>query len=538
MSQFIENEAAPIVSTLLRQGLIPDYSEALSLIDQSEIRTSGDAKWALGATGIGVASSLGILALSGITAPIIIPIGAALGCLATAWNSRQTEIDRQRESEFLGSFPGVLDLIEAKADGSNDARVAAAYEQSLKSYRYGELDNIERFIGGTKAVTLQDIPIDDSPIADPVAAVPTVVQPQTTPVALAAPVAGLPGFIAEMAHNVRSSLIVGIPGAGKGLTVANLISKVRHYRPELQIFGTDPKNDPKESGYWQGYTAIDRFDMERLDRWEIESRLSDDLNRFLDAGDNALWVIDEFATLIGMVDKKWLDKFTAKIQAIVQMGNSRNRYVWIVSQSGNLSELKLQPSLRSSLELLAIVRPGSDAAVAGLIRTDLIADKDTTRMQAMIDRSPVARAYYYGKAGQWAAMPTLPNLSGYDRDSRRWEPGFVPVEPPTETTEFDVAAVDRALGHEPWEGKANPKLKPKLNPATLPDPVMEVIGTQPEGEHKDGLKRAYQWYLNRQRKNKPVTLEDFVKAVERKGSGMESIKNAVGIFNDLIHLIS
>jgi hypothetical protein len=446
MSRFIENEASPIVSTLLRQGFIPDYSEALTIIDQSELRTSGDAKWALGATGLGVASTCGILALSGVTAPILIPIGAALGCLATAWNSRQTEIDRQRESEFLGQFPDVLALIEAKdSAGATEAHIAAAYEQTFKAYRYGDLDSIERFIGGTNATKLQDIPIDDSPIEiieTPQAAPqahPTVTPPP-------APVAGLPGFIAEMSHNVRSSLIVGIPGAGKGLTVANLISKVRHYRPELQIFGTDPKNDPKEAGYWQGYTAIDRFDMERLDGWEIEQRLTDDLNRFLDAGDNTLWVIDEFATLIGMVDRKWLDKFTAKIQAIVQMGNSRSRYVWIVSQSGNLSELKLQPSLRSSLELLAIVRPGSDAAVAGLIRTDLIADKDTTRMQAMIDRSPVGRAYYYGKAGQWAAMPVLPNLSGYDRDARRWVPGFVPVEPPTEATVFDVAAVDRAFG--------------------------------------------------------------------------------------------
>jgi hypothetical protein len=446
MSRFIENEASPIVSTLLRQGFIPDYSEALSLIDQSETRTRGDAMFALGATGLGVASSCGILALSGLTLPIIIPIGAALGCLATAWNSRQTEIDRIKESEFLGQFPQVLSLLESKdSAGATEEHIAAAYEQTFKSYRYGELDDIERFIGGTKATKLQDIPIDDSPIEiieTPQAAPQT--QPTVTPPP--APVAGLPGFIAEMSHNVRSSLIVGIPGAGKGLTVANLISKVRHYRPELQIFGTDPKNDPKEAGYWHGYTAIDRFDMERLDGWEIEQRLTDDLNRFLDAGDNALWVIDEFATLIGMVDKKWLDKFTAKIQAIVQMGNSRSRYVWIVSQSGNLSELKLQPSLRSSLELLAIVRPGSDAAVAGLIRTDLIADKDTTRMQAMIDRSPVGRAYYYGKAGQWAAMPELPNLSGYDRDARRWVPGFVAVEPNTEATVFDVAAVDRALG--------------------------------------------------------------------------------------------
>jgi hypothetical protein len=467
----IEPENAPIVSTYLRNGLIPELAEALNLIDKSEQTMKGDAAWGLGATAIGIASSCGILALSGVVPVMAIPAIACFGCVTAAWNSRQTEIDRVRESEFLLQFPQVLELVEAKADGTNDLRVADAYDQTFKSYRYGDLEDLGRFLSGSAPTKLQNIPIDDSPIAlvtnqpleRPQVQTAHPVEPCNVPVAeyLEPAKMGLPGFIAEMSHNVRSSLIVGIPGAGKGLTVSNLIGKVRHYRPELQIFGTDPKNDPKETGYWQGYTAIDRFDMERLDGWEIEQRLTGDLNRFLDAGDNALWVIDEFATLIGMVSDKWLKGFTAKIQAIVQMGNSRGRYVWIVSQSGNLSELKLQPSLRSSLELLAIVRPGSDAAVAGLIRTDLIADKDTTRMQAMIDRSPVGRAYYYGKAGQWAAMPELPNLSGYDRDSRQWMPGCTPPEPPYEPTEFDVAAVESALGIDAWAVEA-PKQKPRL----------------------------------------------------------------------------
>jgi hypothetical protein len=467
----IELENAPIVSTYLRNGLIPELAESLNLIDKSERMMRGDAAWGLGATAIGIASSCGILALSGIVPVMAIPAIACIGCVAAAWNSRQTEIDRQRESEFLMQFPQVLALAEGKADGTNDLRVADAYDQTFKSYRYGDLEDLGRFLSGSAPTKLQDIPIDDSPIVaynEQFPDGPQMTEAQSVqahneqlPDAPAAPAKmGLPGFIAEMSHNVRSSLIVGIPGAGKGLTVANLISKIRHYRPELQIFGTDPKNDPKEAGYWHGYTAIDRFDMERLDGWEIEQRLTGDLNRFLDAGDNALWVIDEFATLIGMVDKKWLDKFTAKIQAIVQMGNSRSRYVWIVSQSGNLSELKLQPSLRSSLELLAIVRPGSDAAVAGLIRTDLIADKDIARMQAMIDRSPVGRAYYYGKVGQWAAMPELPNLSGYDRDARQWMPGRVPPEPVSEPTEFNVAAINTALGGDAWAVET-PKPKPR-----------------------------------------------------------------------------
>jgi hypothetical protein len=448
MSQFIENEASPIVSTLLRQGFIPDYSEALSLIDQSETRTRSDAMLALGATGLGVASTCGILALSGTTLPILIPIGAALGCLMTAWNSRQTEIDRIKESEFLGQFPQVLALIESKdSAGATEAHIAAAYEQTFKSYRYGDLDSIDRFIGGTKAVKLQDIPIDDSPIADPVATVPTVIQPPT--VAPAPPVAGLPGFVAEMTHAVKSSLIVGIPGSGKDLTIAYLLSEVKQRRPELTLIGIDPKNDPKETGYYRNFEPgnLDRFKAAKLSPWEIQERLDRALNLVLDQ-DDVLFFINEFATLAGFCDDKWMKQFNAKLQSIAQMGDSENRYLWIASQTGNLSELKMQSSLRSTLgaNMLAIVKPGSDAAIAGLTKTDLISSHDEQRMRAMIDRSPVGRAYYYSRAAQWSPMPELPNLSGYDRDARRWVPGFVPVEPPSEATVFDVAAVDRALG--------------------------------------------------------------------------------------------
>jgi hypothetical protein len=294
---------------------------------------------------------------------------------------------------------------------------------------------------------LGTIPIDDSPIA-----VPEDISPLATIQGMgrrqddAPAVAGTPQFVAEMSHAVRSSLIVGIPGSGKGLTTAVLIQEVRKRRPELRIFGIDPKNDSKETGYWQGYTAIDRFDAELLDGWEIQSRLDAMLNQFGAAGENALLVIDEFATVIGCCEKKWVESFNAKLQKIVQMGNSKNRFLWLISQSGNLGELKLQPSLRSSLELLAIVRPGSDAAIAGLIKTDLIADKDADRMKAMMQRSPVNRAFYYGKFAQWSPMPELPNLSGYDRDKRQWIDGATPPEPVSKATDFYVAAVDRAVG--------------------------------------------------------------------------------------------
>jgi hypothetical protein len=147
MSNFSENEAAPIVSNLLRQGLIPTEAEALQLCDRSEDRAKGDAGWGLVGAAVGIASSCGILAASGATAPLVLPLGGLVGCAIAAWNSRQTEIDRQRESEFIASYPQLLTLIDhADNVGMNQDRIAAGYEQALKAWRYGELTGFDRYI--------------------------------------------------------------------------------------------------------------------------------------------------------------------------------------------------------------------------------------------------------------------------------------------------------------------------------------------------------------------------------------------------------
>lgn len=475
----IELENAPIVSTYLRNGLIPELAEALNLIDKSERTMKGDAAWGLGATAIGIASSCGILALSGVGPVMAIPAIACFGCVTAAWNSRQTEIDRVRESEFLLQFPQVLELVEAKADGTNDRRVADAYDQTFKSYRYGDLEDLGRFLSGSAPTKLQNIQIYDSPIVaynEPIPDVPRTQSVQSVaaynepiPDAPEPAKMGTPAFIAEMSHAVKSSLIVGIPGSGKDLTIAYLLSEVKRRRPDLTLYGIDPKNDPKETGYYRNFDAdkLDRFKAAKLNPFEIQERLDRSLDLVLDQ-DDALLFINEFATLAGFCDGKWMQRFNSKLQAVAQMGDSENRYIWIASQTGNLGELKMQSSLRSTLgaNMLAIVKPGSDAAIAGLTKTDLISGHDEQRMRAMIDRSPVGRAYYYSRAAQWAAMPELPNLSGYDRDTRQWMPGCTPPEPPSDPTEFDVSAVESALGINAWSAEA-PKQKPRLKmPAT------------------------------------------------------------------------
>lgn len=166
--KFREDESQPIVSSLLRQGFLPNYDEALEEIDKSEAASRVDTVLSLGGVAVGLASTCGILALSSISAPIIVPATAVLGCAIAAWNSRSTEFSREAEGEFLRDFPQILALIEAKdKQGVTEGRIASAYNQAFKAYRYGELDDlVQRFEGSAKNHVLRDIPddkIEDKP---------------------------------------------------------------------------------------------------------------------------------------------------------------------------------------------------------------------------------------------------------------------------------------------------------------------------------------------------------------------------------------
>ena len=56
----------------------------------------------------------------------------------------------------------------------------------------------------------------------------------------------------QIAQRLISMTVVGVPGAGKGMFVSNLLRLARQHHPQLHIFVMEGKGDAKEAGYWQG----------------------------------------------------------------------------------------------------------------------------------------------------------------------------------------------------------------------------------------------------------------------------------------------
>ena len=56
----------------------------------------------------------------------------------------------------------------------------------------------------------------------------------------------------QIAQRLLSMTVIGVPGAGKGMFVSNLLRLARRHHPQLHIFVMEGKGDAKEAGYWQG----------------------------------------------------------------------------------------------------------------------------------------------------------------------------------------------------------------------------------------------------------------------------------------------
>lgn len=143
MPQFSPNPTRSISAEMIRQGWIPTAEEAMEICHWDEAASGTDTAIALGSAAVGVGSASGILALSGFTLPLLIPL-VALGYGAiTAWNARVTQRYRESESDFLQEYGSLLAAAEQKLNqGQPASRVAAALDAALRAYNSGDVPQL------------------------------------------------------------------------------------------------------------------------------------------------------------------------------------------------------------------------------------------------------------------------------------------------------------------------------------------------------------------------------------------------------------
>ena len=228
----------------------------------------------------------------------------------------------------------------------------------------------------------------------------------------------------QIAQRLVSMTVVGVPGAGKGMFVSNLLRLVRRHHPQLHIFVMEGKGDEKEAGYWRGIANTIRS-IQGLEESPVNiiAWINGCLEDFKAVSGPKLLIFDEVTYLYKVWQTTEKESFEDYIQykiGLSSMGDSLQNYIWEIGQVSNAKDLGVTAGIRSLFKPIAIVSNHDRRAANALLGTKFVPlpEEGKKAVLSMCDRSSCGRAVYDYVNDCWQPMPQLANLSGFDRDTR------------------------------------------------------------------------------------------------------------------------
>lgn len=382
----------------------------------------------------------------------LLPVNVASWSLTAAcWSQRKKEgfykaMDTAQELQLKAHLQGMEAFYAATSKMERQNNVVAWILKNTPQWQWARR---EHEFGLHGLFPRMEQPVEAiAPSVENTLAVPFV---QTEHVQFAPP--AVPNLVKVVADDLRNTLTVGVPGAGKGLFISNVLGYVQA-RGDTTVFYLDPKNDEKETGYFEGRVnklyrlsdGIVHSSPEDIREW-LENCLSD-YEAFKVTADKPrkLIVVDELTALmealeeLGSKDLKW---FKRKINTYVASGDSRGITFWGIAQNGHNTGVGMDGGEKSQLTPIALISVKQLSASQGLQKADFIpSDKklSSDEIKQICAQSEIGRAIFHGGLNQWFPMPTLPNPSGYDRDSRTFTEQRSPV-PSTDSLEQPEADI-------------------------------------------------------------------------------------------------
>ena len=322
----------------------------------------------------------------------------------------------------LWSLTESYSIEEAESHASKErSAIAAGRLEVLKLSQAAEIEAMKPVVSAAAETKAQDEVVRLG-VAGKVAALPVTEMMDGPPIPEKYS-NDLPDFIDELAQSPKTIMCVGVPGAGKGMLLANFIRVLKEKHPNIFVVGVDPKADPQEVGYWsQGFDKAVRFNNENLNAENVLDAIERCIERFKAHEGPKLLVLDEMTVICRRCkssDKKRYQEIVDYLISICSSGDSRQIYFWGMGQSANADDYGFSGGIRSIFKPIAIVSKTDVAASKQLLGTKFVpTDEGAAEILKMMDYSPVGRAIYWYPEGRWYPMPKLHNYSGYNRDNR------------------------------------------------------------------------------------------------------------------------
>ena len=250
----------------------------------------------------------------------------------------------------------------------------------------------------------------------------------------------------KMAEDLKNSLVIGVPGVGKDYFVSNALDWVKKIHPNCTVFFIDPKDDPKETGYFDGRVDyLFRLNICKCSPGFVWSWIQKCFKTYdeFDAGTGIkLLVFNELAgtnTTLKNV-KGALSLLVSKMVGYSSSGDSRGIKIWGVSSNGHSSGTGFDGGSRSIFTPYVIISDTQLPSSENILKAQIIPrDRriSSDKMMELCQQSPVGRAIFHGGLNQWFPMPELHNFSGYNRDKRSL------VDPPKVTKSQSTILIEK-----------------------------------------------------------------------------------------------
>ncbi|MBD1841836.1 hypothetical protein H6F89_00095 [Cyanobacteria bacterium FACHB-63] len=373
------------------------------------VSVASSSKWLAVAGGVIGLIGGGTVGLMG-----ALPIGAAALAFLAYREANQCIPRREIELRALKQCPTMLDLMYGcHLKGIEAKNLIAAWDIFLDTYEESGgadanlmareylriLDGLCFTIGGEGAPMPQSLPE------------PAKYQPgpntQLSAISVPAQSAQAEDIARSLAEHLQSTLIVGQPGAGKGLTIAYATRWIKKLHPECQIWAIDPKSDPSEADYW---TVCDRVlncpirpftpaeDMEAIQA-QIDAFIAEFQGSYAPM---KLLIFDE-ALAVKEKTGKWFKGLMAGFNALCSMGRSSKQYGWLVSQSPNTDDFGISGGTRNVYRRVLLLARSNLGLIAN--GSTFFAGKPTTEQLMQ-----TGRVYFDSITNEWGVTPVYPDL--------------------------------------------------------------------------------------------------------------------------------
>lgn len=230
-------------------------------------------------------------------------------------------------------------------------------------------------------------------------------------------------IISQMTGRVGNCLIIGTPGSGKGMLLANAIRAAKAKYQDLKVFVIDPKASEQEAGYFDGAAdVVKRFRCETAEPKEVVEWLEkcfQDYYEYWEKHRRVLLVLDE-GTLVGSKAKSAKSDIVKNtVVALASAGDGEGRNIWITSLSPYVGDLGINLNASSQLTAYAILTKNNLGSLKQWGKSSILEKITVGELSNLVNESPCDRAIFSGVSSKWYSMPRLHNYSAFDRDNRK-----------------------------------------------------------------------------------------------------------------------